>query len=552
MSFRDDFRDAMRDAGISTEDRIIADGQLHRVRVRGDGAGKRNGWYVLYDDEPAAGAFGCWKRGIDETWRAERVQSPRDQEERRRWQERAAKRRREQEEAERRRRLSARERAARDWRRATPADQGHPYLQAKGIQPHGARQIGGKLQVPVRGTDGVLRGLQRIDRDGSKRFLLGTEAKGGYFAIGRLGEVLILAEGFATGATLHEATGLPVAVCFSAGNLAPVATALRERHGESLRIVVAADDDSETPGNPGVTAAREAAEAVGGVVAIPDFEPGSEGGDFNDLARVRGLEAVRAAVRRVVLELRERWSLPELLGEAFPEPVWIVEEVLPAGLALLVGAPKAGKSRMATNIALSVGIGGLAAGGLQARRGGVLYIDLEQNPRASQRRFQEVLAGDTVPGNVTLAYKWPLLGEGFEAALEAELRRDEGIRLVILDTLARVWSISKGKQRGNAYHQEYEALSRIKGLADRFGVCILALHHESKAENPDKLYRASGTMAMTGVPDTIWMLSRKRGESGAELYVTGREVRERTLALTFDPYLGTWSATEAQGHLGVN
>ena len=82
---------------------------------------------------------------------------------------------------------------------------------------------------------------------------------------------MLLCEGFATGATLHQATGHATAACFSAGNLLSVAKVLRGKFPE-LRLVLCADNDAHTPGNPGLTKAREAARAVGGLLAFPRFD----------------------------------------------------------------------------------------------------------------------------------------------------------------------------------------------------------------------------------------------------------------------------------------
>ena len=108
---------------------------------------------------------------------------------------------------------------------------------------------------------------------------------------------LCIAEGFATGATIHEATGYPVAVAFNAGNLVPVAKAIRERFAE-LRLIVCADDDAAAEGNPGISKATEAAGSVGGLVAIPDFGNDRPEGatDFNDLAQQLGMQTVERAI----------------------------------------------------------------------------------------------------------------------------------------------------------------------------------------------------------------------------------------------------------------
>ena len=113
--------------------------------------------------------------------------------------------------------------------------------------------------------------------------------KGCYHAIGKPSGKLIVCEGFATGATIHEATGEAVAVAFNAGNLGAVAYALHKKYPE-LAIVIAADDDHKTDGNPGLTSAKSAALAVGGFVVAPQFPAGrpAKATDFNDLAALAG------------------------------------------------------------------------------------------------------------------------------------------------------------------------------------------------------------------------------------------------------------------------
>jgi putative DNA primase/helicase len=125
--------------------------------------------------------------------------------------------------------------------------------------------------------------------------------RGCYFPLGSKPQgFLIVCEGFATGASIHEATGLPVAVAFNAGNLGLVAAALHKAY-PALVLVLAADDDHLTPDNPGITAARQAALAVGGFVVAPQFPKGRppKATDFNDLATLAGLGAVRACFAEI-------------------------------------------------------------------------------------------------------------------------------------------------------------------------------------------------------------------------------------------------------------
>lgn len=252
-----------------------------------------SGWARLFDDAEG-GAFGCWRQGISEVWQA---RQPLTDQERREFAERVRLNRERAEKELADLRAECRKKSAGLWAEATPADAKHPYLLAKGIRPHGVRQLGESLLIPVRGSDGTLRGLQFIGPDGSKKFKTGTEITGSYCSIGKpKRKTLLFCEGWATGATLHEATGEAVAVAFNAGNLLAVCETLREKFTD-WRLIVCADDDHATPGNPGITKATEAAQAVGGLLAFPDFtgtERGPKDTDFNDLARLAGNESVKA------------------------------------------------------------------------------------------------------------------------------------------------------------------------------------------------------------------------------------------------------------------
>lgn len=183
---------------------------------------------------------------------------------------------------------------------STPAPADHPYLTAKRIKPHGLRADGVNLLVPMRDTGGNLHSLQRIAPDGDKRFQPGGRVKGCYFGLGKLAGPdgpLIVCEGVATGASIHEATCQAVAVAFNVGNLLSVAQALRAKY-PGLRIILAADDDAQTPGNPGLSKATEAARAVGGLLAVPDFgaDRPDKATDFNDLHQIAGAGDVLACI----------------------------------------------------------------------------------------------------------------------------------------------------------------------------------------------------------------------------------------------------------------
>ncbi|SEJ77895.1 putative DNA primase/helicase [Paraburkholderia tropica] len=219
---------------------------------------------------------------------------------------RAAREARERE-LEAQRHAAAAEEAARIWEAAVPASADHPYLVRKGIGPgklriyRGDLRIGtascdGALIIPARDAAGKLWTLEFILEDGQKRYLpngrkSGSFARGG----GEVTDTVLIGEGYATCATLSTVMRAPAACAFDAGNLLAVATAMREQY-PNARIVICADDDYRTKGNPGVAKARAAAKAVGGFVAVPDFGDDRPVGatDFNDMAAHFGVEAFAA------------------------------------------------------------------------------------------------------------------------------------------------------------------------------------------------------------------------------------------------------------------
>ncbi|MGM0583957.1 MAG: toprim domain-containing protein [Pseudomonadota bacterium] len=185
--------------------------------------------------------------------------------------------------------------AAAIWARATPAAADHPYLRRKGVGPHDLRCDGGSLIVPLRDLDGRLQTLEFIRADGGKRYLKGGAKRGGFCTIGgplAADQPILICEGWATGASLQEATGAAVVAAMDAGNLGPVAEAIRSRFPDA-EITLVADNDAEDGrrDNPGLAAARKAAQTIDGRLAVPPMP-----GDANDLAVARGLAAVAACV----------------------------------------------------------------------------------------------------------------------------------------------------------------------------------------------------------------------------------------------------------------
>ena len=199
--------------------------------------------------------------------------------------------------------------AAAQWDAASDTG-ASPYLTRKGVQAHGVRfAADGCVLVPLRDAAGALWNLQRIaperPADGTdKLFLKGGRKSGLWHWCGDPAgaPVLLVAEGYATAASVHQATGRPVAVAFDAGNLAHVAKALRQQYRAAL-LVLCGDDDRDTEArtgtNTGRVKAEAAARAVRGLAVFPEGLPDG-GSDFNDMHQAQGLQAVGACVEAAI------------------------------------------------------------------------------------------------------------------------------------------------------------------------------------------------------------------------------------------------------------
>ncbi|MGQ0526671.1 MAG: toprim domain-containing protein [Alphaproteobacteria bacterium] len=278
FSQQEDFKAALEAAGLSMEQNIIADGRLHRFYVKGDKPGSKNGWYVLFGSGVPAGGFGSWKTGDKGAWcaKADCYLTPARREKNR---QRIIEAHKIREAEEQVRRSAAKDKALTIWKAALPAPDNHPYLLKKRVRNHGLRLHKRLLVIPMCDGDGNLHSLQFIDNSGNKRFLSGGRKKGCYFLIGSPVESLCIAEGYATAASIYESTGLSAAMALDAGNLMAVAQALRAKFPK-MKIILCADNDAATVGNPGLTKARQAAARIGAYLAVPPCA-----GDFNDLLR---------------------------------------------------------------------------------------------------------------------------------------------------------------------------------------------------------------------------------------------------------------------------
>lgn len=302
MTELEDLRVEMSRAGLGFSGPFIVDDQVHRFKAGDDR--EANSWYSIHNFNGLyVAVFGCWKRQLQVKWtsKPKGAMSREDwSETSRAWKDLERKHAEEQKRAQDRAREKCKDFLAK-WNGATS----HMYLTIKDVKPFGPlyesqyELYPDWLALPLQDITGTVHSMQFIDADGTKKFLYQGRVQGCFYPVSKVpGGPVLICEGYATGASLYEATGWTTICAMNCGNLMAVAKAFREQF-PNRSIVICADNDQFTEGNPGLTKARETVKAISGILATPDFSDsdlGERPTDFNDLHRLSGLREVRMQV----------------------------------------------------------------------------------------------------------------------------------------------------------------------------------------------------------------------------------------------------------------
>ncbi|WP_031480064.1 zincin-like metallopeptidase domain-containing protein [Maridesulfovibrio frigidus] len=295
-----EFAKAVQEAGLDLQGQLpIMDGTLQRIPVIEGKQNSKDGAYTGFLDGNPAGFIQNHKTGLKMNWKAEGHQLTDEQKAELKAQSAQKKQEREKLLAEQREKASKRSYAkwknAKDW-----ANDKQTYLAKKGVYGYGVKvNEHGNLIIPGRDVNGHIHTLQTVTEE-AKLFEKGGLKSGSFHTIDpdqkiAQGGPILIAEGYATSASIHMATGEPTIVAFDASNLEPVAKALHEKYPDSP-IIILGDNDHHLKNNVGVEKAEAAAIAVSGVAIVPKFSDSErEQGlsDFNDLHQSSGLDAVK-------------------------------------------------------------------------------------------------------------------------------------------------------------------------------------------------------------------------------------------------------------------
>lgn len=232
----------------------------------------------------------------------------------------------------------------------------------------------------------------------------------------------------------------------------------------------------------------------------------------------------------IPLFLGEGITGTSLLVKTYEAPKYVVPGLIAVGLTILAGKPKIGKSWLALSIVIAVALGQRVLDYADTDPAKVLYLALEDSEARLQDRLKKIAPNLTEADNAHFYCEWNRVEEGGLLALERWLMQHPECRLVMIDTLAKVRRIPKNN---NSYYEDYAAVSALKEIADKFKIAIVVVHHVRKQESSDAFDLISGTNGITGSADTNIVLVRDRNSVDGVLHITGRDVIEQELALSY-------------------
>lgn len=473
---------AMRSIGIEADREPLPDGNIKRYPVIGKNSKNKNGWCICSSlNGKTFAVFGRWDTGEKIKW-SNGDQTKYDDTE-------FDKLRQKYKKDELGRNEKAKKAACAIWPKRIISN--HKYLIDKGLKNKSGPQYNGALIIPIYDSENQLVNLQRIYPDGSKKFLYGGKIKGCASVIQGNAEKICIAEGYATAATINEATGYRVVIAFNAGNILPVAKNIRAKYRSAAIIICGDNDESKTGEKYGKTAA----ESVGGTFVMPPII----GNDFNDYAKSNGIDAVSAIINSVSI-----YDIPPLtmgdthvknyLTEKPPDRKFILtyndDGLLQAGiLGCIVAEGGTGKSRL-MNMLSMVLTGHMRMPPFFAPYDSMtLLLNFEDSQDELNHRFWDLtdghfpdlffarsMVGKTGPlmkldnGNLTPS-KWFFW-------LDDTLKNHPNLKVLILDPYSRLLGVDENKSEYSTYF-----CNCMEGLSQKYGINILIVHHTNKASS---------------------------------------------------------------------
>lgn len=230
-------------------------------------------------------------------------------------------------------------------------------------------------------------------------------------------------------------------------------------------------------------------------------------------------------------------SAAQLETTVFPPLRFVIPDVVPEGVTLLVSRPKLGKSWMVLDAAVAVSAHRFIFGDKRPDPGSVLYLGLEDGLPRLQRRLARLLRGHAGrwPPKLSFLTECPRASQGGLEAIGAWCAGTGDARLVVVDTLARF----RDFRASDSYATDYDCLTGLQQIASTYRIGVLVAHHDRKSGADDVFDTVSGTLGLNGAADTLLIL--KRDDGGAVLNIRGRDIDDDNLLLGFDKSSCRWS-----------
>lgn len=510
-------RDAMLEAGLTPPDDIWMDGKIHRFSsgTKGQGGHDKAGWYLVFGDGVPAGRFGCWRAGMEVTWRADVGRKLTDAEEMANMRRMAEARALRDAELERTREAAS-QAIEIIWSGAQAAHPDHPYLARKGIGVHGARVTGdGRLVVPLYSKEGKLSSLQYIAHDGGKMYHSGAQSGGNFWMLGTMDEPgpLYVAEGFATAATIHEVTKRPCVIAYSANNLPPVVGTLRELYGDAQDVVIVADNDKS---GTGINHANQASAKHGARVVMPP-----ELGDANDYAQAGG----DLLALLVPAGVADEWLVPADSFSEQPAPIsWLVKRWLQDNALIMVHGPSGGgKTFVVLDWCLRIASKTPEWCGQRVKPGTVVYLAGEGHHGLRGRIAAWKHKHQAGPLSMWLSRAGCDLNtpEGYIKAVNHISKLPERPSVIVVDTLHRFLSGDE-----NSAQDAKTMLDACGALMEKFGCAVILVHHTGVSEEAQ--HRARGSSAWRGALDIE--ISIIPAKDGGPMQIVQRKSKDAEMA----------------------
>lgn len=238
-------------------------------------------------------------------------------------------------------------------------------------------------------------------------------------------------------------------------------------------------------------------------------------------------------------------SMTELYDTLYPPRSPVVDGFLYGGTYLFVGAPKVGKSFFMGQLAYHIAMG-IPLWDYPVRKGTVLYLALEDDYARLQRRLSQMFGIESAD-NLYFATQAKTLKEGLDGELEEFVKQHTDARLIIIDTLQKVREVGG---ETFSYSNDYEIVTKLKAFSDKYGICLLVVHHTRKMESGDSFDMISGTNGLLGAADGAFIMQKKkRTDNTAVLDIVGRDQPDQELTIEFDRERCTWKFKKAETEL---